>query len=201
MIKDGTSPERGGPTFTQRGRRAQIVDVTIGLLADQGYDGISLAQIAHGAGVSKATVLYHFEDKAAVVRAAYEHVVTELVGAVGAAVDAVGAADRPAAYVRSMIAHLAEHPAHTRTSIEALTHATEERDTAARWRPLAELIAAARRDRGGGPAEDAAHDDRTGALIVGGAIDAVASEKLADPGYDATAAADRIVEILDRHLI
>lgn len=182
-------------TFTQRARRAQIIDVTIALLAENGYAGISLARIAERAGVTKPTVLYHFSDKADVVRAAYEHVLSALVTEVGEAVDAAEVIDRPAAYVRSMIRYLSEHPMHTRTSIEALTHADQQRDTAERWRPLADLLVAAGQARG----TDGPRDARTAALVLGGAIDAIVLEKLHDPEYDTAAAAEELVALLDGH--
>ncbi|MUL41489.1 TetR/AcrR family transcriptional regulator [Streptomonospora sp. PA3] len=190
--------ETGRQTFTRSARRDQIIGVAIGLLAEHGYAGVSLSQIAERAGVTKPTVLYHFSDKADIVRAAYEHVLTALVTEVGAAVDAAEVADRPAAYVRSMIAHLSEHPLHIRTSIEALTRIGNDADPSARWRPLADLLAAARQARESGRDR---RDDRTDALIIGGAIDAIVVEKLHDPDYDSAQAAEEVVGLIETRFI
>ncbi|WP_307869089.1 helix-turn-helix domain-containing protein [Micromonospora sp. C95] len=185
-----------GLTLIERARRAQLIEVTIELVADRGYAGASLAAIAERAGITKAAVLYHFPTKAAVVRAAHEHALAALVAAVAAAVEAADTANRPAAYVRSMVGHLREHPRHTRMIIEAMVHDDGDHDPAARWRPLAELIDAARVARGG----DDDIDTRTTAIIVGGGIDAIVAEQLHDPDYDTAAAAEHLVEMLDTAL-
>ncbi|WBB56814.1 TetR/AcrR family transcriptional regulator [Verrucosispora sp. WMMD573] len=190
--RDGAT---GEPTLIERARRAQLIEVTIELVADRGYSGASLAAIAERAGITKAAVLYHFPTKAAVVRAAHEHALTALVGDVAAAVEAADTANRPAAYVRSMVGHLREHPRHTRMIIEAMVHDDGDHDPAARWQPLAELIDAARLARGGGDI-----DTRTTAIIVGGGIDAIVAEQLHDPDYDTAAAAEHLATMLDATL-
>src|SRR5690606_4747458 len=97
------SSEGESVTFTQRLRRAQIIEKTVELVAEKGYAGVSLSGIAERAGISKPAVLYHFSSKTAVVDAAYEHVLHELVARVGAAVEAAPAADGPAHNASSMI--------------------------------------------------------------------------------------------------
>ncbi|MEU5870201.1 helix-turn-helix domain-containing protein [Glycomyces sp. NPDC047369] len=179
-------------TLTERARRSQLMEVTVELVADRGYAGASLAAIAERAGITKAAVLYHFPSKAAVVQAAHEHVLGALVEHVGAAVEAAGADQGPAAYVRSMIGHLREHPRHTRMIVEAMVHGDAAHNTADRWRPLAGLLRAA--EGALGPRTDA--ELRTLAIITGGAIDAVVAERLADPDYDTASAADRIVDLV-----
>lgn len=184
-----------GLTLTERTRRDQLIRVTIELVADKGYAGTSLAGIAHSAGITKAAVLYHFPSKDLLVRAAYDSVIGALVGEVAAAVEAAGAADGPAAYIRSMIGHLHEHPRHTRMIIEAISNEQADHDAERRWRPLAGIIAAAHQTRGANPA-----DTRTEAIIIGGAIDAIVAERLHDPGYDTAAAAERLIHVIDNGL-
>lgn len=184
------------PTLTERARRAQLIEVTIDRIAEQGYAATSLARIAEAAGITKAAVLYHFATKDALVEAAHEHALTALTTAVGAAVEEAGTADAPAAYIRSMIGHLRDHPRHTRMIVEAMVHGGgADYSPELRWGPLARLIEAAARARGGEAA-----DARTLAIIVGGGIDAIVSERLHDPGYDTAGAADRLVELLERAL-
>ncbi|MFF5214601.1 TetR/AcrR family transcriptional regulator [Micromonospora sp. NPDC000442] len=191
--RDGATAEL---TLIERARRAQLIEVTIELVADRGYAGASLAAIAERAGITKAAVLYHFPTKDAVVRAAHEHALAALVAGVAGAVEAADAASRPAAYVRSMVGHLREHPRHTRMIIEAMVHDDGDQDPAARWRPLAELISAARLARGGSGDIDA----RTTAIIIGGGIDAIVAEQLHDPDYDTAAAAEQLIDMLDATL-
>lgn len=190
---DGAQGEgRGELTLTERARREQLVQVTIELVADRGYAGTSLAAIARGAGITKAAVLYHFPSKDLLVRAAYEQVLQALVGEVAAAVDAVDVAHGPAAYIRAMVGHLHEHPRHTRMIVEAMINDQGDDDPAARWRPLAQIIAAADEARG-----TTARDVRATAIIVGGAIDAIVAERLRDPGFDTAAAAEQLVRLVE----
>lgn len=180
-------------TFTQRARRAQIIDVTIELLAEHGFSGVSLSQIADRAGVTKPTVLYHFTDKATLVRGAYKYVLDAMVESVGKAVDSAEVAERPSVYVRSIVAHFVSHRSHSRLSIEALTHGEARTDSSARWKPVAELLKSAREARG----VKSTSDSRTAALIIGGAIDAVVAEALENPQFDAVAASEEIVELIE----
>lgn len=183
-------------TLTGRARRSQLIEATVNLVAEKGYAGASLAGVAQSVGITKAAVLYHFPSKAHLVRAAYEHVIGALVHEVGGAVEAAKVSDGPAAYIRSMIGHLREHPRHTRMIIEAISHDEGDYDSAERWRPLAEIIAAADRDRGidGG-------DSKNTAIIIGGAINAIIAERLHDTRYDTAAAAEQLISIIDRQFI
>lgn len=52
------------------GKRAAILDAAKRLFVEQGYDGVSMDQIAAAAGVSKLTVYSHFGDKDALFAAA-----------------------------------------------------------------------------------------------------------------------------------
>lgn len=57
--KDGARPA----TFTQRKRRDQLVDCAIDAVVELGFQGTSVAEVAHRAGVSKGVVTYHFAAK------------------------------------------------------------------------------------------------------------------------------------------
>ncbi|MEV6267859.1 helix-turn-helix domain-containing protein [Kribbella sp. NPDC051936] len=181
-------------TFTEEARRAQLVDVTIELVADRGYAAASLGRIAESAGITKAGVLYHFPSRQALVEAAYQHVLAAVVATVGAAVEAAGPADGVSAYVRSMVGHLRERPRHVRMLIEAMTSVAPLTDSKARWSAVADLLAAARAARGLTEPVDL----RSAALLIGGGIDAIVAESLADPAYDAAAAAELLVDVVER---
>ena len=184
-------------TFTEAARRAQLIEVTTELVADHGYAATSLGRIAESAGITKAGVLYHFASKQALVEAAHARVLSGLVEAVGAAVDAAGPADAPAAYIRSMVGHLRERPRHVRMIVEAMTSVGPLADSKARWSAVADLIAAARTARG----LTGEVDLRSAALVIGGGIDAIVSESLSDPEYDAAAAAELLVAVVERGLL
>jgi len=180
-------------TFTEEARRAQLVDVTIELVADRGYAAASLGRIAESAGITKAGVLYHFPSRQALVEAAYQHVLAAVVATVGTAVGAAGPADGVSAYVRSMVGHLRERPRHVRMLIEAMTSVAPLTDSKARWSAVADLLAADRADCG----LTEQLDLRSAALVIGGGIDAIVAESLADPAYDAAAAAELLVDVVE----
>ncbi|ADB31114.1 transcriptional regulator, TetR family [Kribbella flavida DSM 17836] len=184
-------------TLTEQARRAQLIAVTVDLVAEVGYASTSLAKIAERAGVTKAAVLYYYPSKNALVETARDEVLTALVTAVGDAVDAVGPEDWPAAYVRTMIEHLRDNPRHTRMIVEAAIHTGAPADPAARWGPLADILAAARRAR------DLTDDPdlRSAAIVIGGAIDAIVSEHMHDPSYDTTAATDLVLTMIERTVL
>jgi TetR/AcrR family transcriptional regulator len=199
----GRRPADKRPSRIERERRAQLIDTTIDLVTEHGYAAASLARIAQAAGVAKGTVVYHFTTKDAVLKAAYQHVLTALVADVGQAVDAVPPEQAPSTYVRRMIGHFAGHPQHARMIVEARLHQAAHDDSPAsaaghpseaRWQPLAALLAGARQNR------DRTGELRTLAVLVGGMIDAVVAERMDDPRYDLEAAAETIVRMLEREL-
>ncbi|MFF1819211.1 TetR/AcrR family transcriptional regulator [Kribbella sp. NPDC058245] len=65
--------------------RHEIVRQAMGLFQDRGYSAVSLQDIASAAGCSKATVLYHFNGKAAVLAAVLEPAAADLAALVAAA--------------------------------------------------------------------------------------------------------------------
>ncbi|MFV2115820.1 TetR/AcrR family transcriptional regulator [Micromonospora sp. LOL_025] len=187
-------------TFTEQARRAQLVEVTIRLIAAHGYAGCSLQRIAEAAGITKAAVIYHYANKRAVIRAAYDTVITGLTEHVGALIaQAATPAGQVDAYVRGLIGYLGAHPDHVRVIVESLdddhdTGIADRPGSPERWRPLADLVEAAK----AAGAYRATLDARTTAIVLGGAIDAVVAEFLADRSYDLRAAADAVVDMLHR---
>jgi TetR/AcrR family transcriptional regulator len=182
------------PTVAEQARRQQLVEATIGVIARHGYAGCSLQRIADAAGITKAAVIYHVATKDALIASAYEAVLAQLIGAVGAAVDA---APTPAAavdaYVAGMAHHLVAHPEHLRMMVETLAETTPGApSSASRWQPLAGLVIAAQRSGEFRPDLD----PRTTALVVGGGLDAVLVEHLSDPTYDVARAIVALRELV-----
>src|SRR5580693_8281727 len=64
-------PLDGSPPSTEDTRRRQLVEVTIDSLAELGYVGTTLAQIALRAGVSPGLVAHYFGDKDGLLDAAF----------------------------------------------------------------------------------------------------------------------------------
>ncbi|TDD58539.1 TetR/AcrR family transcriptional regulator [Kribbella antibiotica] len=65
--------------------RHEIVRQAMGLFQDRGFNAVSLQDIASAAGCSKATVLYHFNGKMAVLAAVLEPAAADLAKVVEAA--------------------------------------------------------------------------------------------------------------------
>jgi AcrR family transcriptional regulator len=186
-------------TITEQARRAQLIGVTIDLIARHHYAGTSLARIAEAAGISKAAVLYHFPSKDAVVRAAYDSVLEGLTAYVGAAVAAETGAGIVETYIRSITGYLREHPTHTRMIIEAIGEAPNVDDTPnspSRQQTMASMVAAAR-DAGDYRPDI---DPFVTAVIVNGALDGIVSESLSNPTFDSAAAAENLIDLLRRSL-
>lgn len=61
-------------SFVRQARRAQIVDVAIGVIADVGLPTASTVAIARRAGISRGVLTYHFRDRADLLEAVVERV-------------------------------------------------------------------------------------------------------------------------------
>ncbi len=72
----------GGQSDGAVGTRELIFAAAASDFSTRGFDGVSVDAIASAAGVNKAMIYYHFEDKLGLYRA----VVRDMLGAVGAAV-------------------------------------------------------------------------------------------------------------------
>jgi AcrR family transcriptional regulator len=186
-------------TFVEEARRRQILACAVELIAEHGYANATLARIADRASISKAAVLYHFESKEEILR----QVLTETIGDVTARLSealsaAVSPPDAIAAYVHTLIAYMADHPAGVRILVEGvasteLVTGTNMRTEPERWRVAADIFA---QGQGSGHFRD--FDTRTAAICLNGAIDAIASEILANPGYAPLPAAESLVEFTHR---
>ncbi|HSU37129.1 MAG TPA: TetR/AcrR family transcriptional regulator [Propionibacteriaceae bacterium] len=192
-----------GPTFTEAARREQITNLAIGLIAEHGYAGTSLARIAEAAGLSNAAVLYHFGSKNAVLESAYAKVVGDLAESIWAAMSgAPSAKDSIDAYVRALVAFMLSHPTYLRLMIEVLTTGElgqpgrppePDSTTPPRWAPLADAMARAQAD-----GDLRSFDTRTYAIALGGALDGIFAESLSDPGYDLNPAVDDLLDLFHR---
>ncbi|HSZ08523.1 MAG TPA: betaine-aldehyde dehydrogenase [Steroidobacteraceae bacterium] len=83
-------PLDGPPPSTEDTRRRQLVEVTIDSLAELGFVGTTLAQIAIRAGVSTGLVAHYFGDKDGLLDAAFRSLATRVGNQVRARLRQVG---------------------------------------------------------------------------------------------------------------
>jgi TetR/AcrR family transcriptional regulator, fatty acid metabolism regulator protein len=181
-------------TFTERGRRAQILRGAIDTIVELGWAQSSLVRIGERIGASKGAILHYFRDKDALVGALVLEVHTRMADAVAHAVAAeTTAAGRIRAYIRANIDFIADNPRDTAAIVE-LGAAYRSPD----GRRLAEIIASAERwpdellpldltallarERSDTQMRDI--DTDTVAMIVRGAIDSAAERHARDPEFD-----------------
>jgi TetR/AcrR family fatty acid metabolism transcriptional regulator len=109
-------------TFTDRARRAQVVQAAIETIAAVGYQRASYAQIARRAGLSSTGLIsYHFAGKADLI----DQVVAEVVAAGQAFMlprieSAAPGRDRLRAYIMSNLEFMATHREHMVAMVEVL---------------------------------------------------------------------------------
>ena len=116
--------------------------------------------------------------------------------------DAPSAKDSIDAYVRSLVGFMLSHPTYLRLMIEVLTTGefgqpgqppVAAPSTPPRWAPLADAMARAQTD-----GDLRSFDTRTYAIALGGALDGIFAESIADPGYDLSRAVDDLLDLFHR---
>jgi AcrR family transcriptional regulator len=116
-------------TFTESGRRAQIVTAAIEVIAEVGYVKASFSQIAKHAGLSSTGMIsYHFagkDDLLAACVAEIERVTDAFMQSRIQAVDGHVAVLR--AYVEANLALVGEHPAAVRALIDIVRNVPAQR--------------------------------------------------------------------------
>ncbi|MFI5588831.1 TetR/AcrR family transcriptional regulator [Amycolatopsis sp. NPDC051758] len=112
-------------TFTESGRRAQIVRAAIEVIAEAGYAKASFSRIAKHAGLSSTGMIsYHFKGKDDLLAACVTEI-EEITGAfMGPRIDAaVGHVAQLRAFVESNVELVGEHPAEVRALIDLVKNA------------------------------------------------------------------------------
>jgi len=110
---------------TTQERRAEIIEATMRVLAEQGFAAASFARIREVAELSSTRMIsYHFADKAALMGALVEHVVQQAAAVMVPAMEAEPTwAGKLAAYLRSNLRFLADNRLAARAVIEVIRNA------------------------------------------------------------------------------
>ncbi len=192
-----------GRTFTERARRAQIVESAIETIAELGFAPASLAEIGRRAGVSKGLISYHFAGKAELI----DRVIAEVTDAgrafmlprVAAVADAPG---RLRAYIASNLEFMATHRAHIAAVVQIANALPHERDgQPAAYGGVHRRVVAELEDllaAGQGCGELGAFCPRVMAVTIRAAIDAAGYQASEDPDLDLADYARELCGLFDR---
>ncbi|CAL9654556.1 TetR/AcrR family transcriptional regulator [Streptomyces sp. Tu 3180] len=190
-------------TFTQKARRAQIVQAAIETLAESGYAKASFARISRQAKLSSTGMIsYHFSGKpelfAEVARTVIEQA-QELTAARVA--DETTHRGRLSAYITSGFDFVARHPLQARALSEIVRMVRDGRitgldDVEHTVTSVESLVTLLRQGREAG--EFGTFDCRTMALAVRGATDNVLRHHLYSTCHQLQSAARELAEVIDR---
>ena len=179
-------------TSVGEARRREIVDATIDVIAAHGLAGASLSRIASRAGVSKPAVLYHVENRDALIESTVKVVRSGYVEAVDAAVEeAPDARQAVFSYVEQSLRYLWAHPTHLRVLAE-MAHAAPDR-AKTRTSELVKLI-----EKGASEGVLATSDPLSTAVAITGALDAILDHGLNVSGEEQENLAAEAVGLVDR---
>jgi AcrR family transcriptional regulator len=194
------------PTFTERARRAQIVECAIEVVAELGYAQASLRRIAERVGVAMSVVLYHFANKEELIRAivteAYRSAIATIVPAVNAEATAAG---KLRAYIRASAEYLDSHRLRHMAVVDiglSYRSGSGRRLDELEMDPelledLAKLDLDAILRRGQDDGEFRPLDTRRMAVAVRSALNGAVLEIARDPEFDVLAYGEELVTIFD----
>jgi AcrR family transcriptional regulator len=110
-------------SFIEEARRTQIVAAAIETLAEIGYVGASLAQIAARAGISTSLIPYHFKDKEALMTQTLNDVAEAWSRYVEERLEAgTTSGQRLRIYLESSLAYIGTRPKHFMAMMEIVFH-------------------------------------------------------------------------------
>jgi AcrR family transcriptional regulator len=112
-------------TFTESGRRAQIVTAAIEVIAEVGYANASFSRIAKRAGLSSTGMIsYHFAGKDDLLAACVAEIEQVMTAFMQPRIDAAeGHVAQLRAFIEANVALVGEHPAAVRALIDLVRNA------------------------------------------------------------------------------
>lgn len=178
-------------------RRAQILDATIAVIADEGFARASFSRIAERAGLSSTRLIsYHYAGKDELVAALLEHVVTAMGAEVGAAVGAeTTAPGRLRAYIVGVVGFADAHRPEMSALIQVvMSHASAGTGPAPTGTGHLEAILLDGQQSG----ELRDFDVRVMASVVQRAVEGVPFQLMSDPDLDFGSYSAELVDLFDR---
>lgn len=184
-------------TITGAARRTQIIDATIAVIAEQGYDRASFARIAERAGISSTRLIsYHFAGKADLMAAVAAEVIGAVSGWTGRAVHAEsGAAAQLRAYIEATVQFISDNRAPMKALTDILLAGALEYsadDDAEAGAPLEQMLR-----RGQASGEFRSFDPLVMAAAIQRCVDGLPFLLERQPQLDCTAYAGELVTLFE----
>lgn len=178
-------------------RRAQILEATISVIAEEGFAKASFARIAERAQLSSTRLIsYHFAGKDDLVAALVEHVVHDIGDHVGGLVAKEATArGRLTAYIAGVVMYADTHRAPMSALLQVAMSAAAGAGTAGPS-DTSHLERILRAGQEAGEMRD--FDASVMATTVQRAVEIVPFRLLAEPDLDCTTYAVELVELFDR---
>lgn len=197
--KEGPALSLGG-----RARQTQLVDCAVQSLAQVGFGGTSIGEVARRAGVSKGVVTYHFGNKDTLLRhvvaTLYERASERIAARVNGADTALSALE---GYIEAHLGFVAEHVTHVRAVMEiAANYRSPDGGPALSGADIDPVVAHLREliEQGQNNGEFATVDAGVLATIIRAAIDTAAARGATDAKFDATLFSQELTLIVRRAL-
>lgn len=189
-------------SFTEERRRAQIIEAAIDLLA-VGYDAASLHKIARHLGISTGVISYHFGNKANLIEAVTEHIVTTAVEQMLPRIlESRTARGGLRALIESNLDYMAGHPQQLQALVQIIRHDLSQADPEARIydaHPSQSVVDVEKLLAWGqSTGEFGPFDTRVMAVSIRAAIDQVPTLLIAQPDLDLPAYATELADLFDR---
>ncbi|MFJ8623567.1 TetR/AcrR family transcriptional regulator [Kitasatospora sp. NPDC093550] len=192
-----------GRTFTESGRRAQIVQAAIEVVAEVGYAKASFSRIAKQAGLSSTGMIsYHFAGKDDLMHEVVAEVTRVTAGFMMPRIAAAeGAGARLRAFIESNVELLAVWPGHLKALIEVLPNLGGDDPATVGYKASLQQVMEGQ-EQAVRAAQEAGEfrefDPRLMLVAMRGAIDAVVMRWVGDPSFDVTEAGRELADIFDR---
>ncbi|WP_327224347.1 TetR family transcriptional regulator [Streptomyces platensis] len=207
QAKNSTAKQRAerrtGPSFTETGRRAQIVAAAIEVIAEAGYHRASFAKIAERAGLSSTGMIsYHFDGRDDLMREVVTDVMRLAEGYLRPRIEAHESyAARLRAAIEGNLDLFAEYPNHLAAIVEILANLRGGDPGMVAFLDTTEANLAVQ-------VEQLRKAQRTGEFrdfdpwvmmrAIRAAIDDVVRRATHDPGLDVRAAGRELADLFDR---
>lgn len=205
QAKNSTAKQKGRsrPSFTETGRRAQIVAAAIDVIAEAGYHRASFAKIAKHAGLSSTGMIsYHFDGRGDLMREVVSEVMRLAEGYVRPRVEAhESPSGRLRASIEANLDLLAEYPNHLRALVEIVGNLHGDEPGMVTFLDTSEALLAAqveqvRKAQRAGEFGD--FDPWVMMRAIRAAIDDVVGRAAREPGLDVRAVGRELADLFDR---